>query len=195
MTPTPPSWAEALLRVILKPSDRDSVSGDLLEEYRDTIHPTRGQSAADSWYLTQVFAFMFRSARTSAMLLAAAFIARTALDWLAPPAEFHVRSAISTCLGIGILFATGLWASMRAGSLFAGTIAGVAATVFGALVSVVGAASLLAVWHDPATMAAIRASGGLGEVFELPIIMILPGAVLGTIGGMAGAAIMRLRSA
>ena len=64
----------------------------------------------------------------------------------------------------------------------------------GALISVVGAAGLLAIWHDPNTMAAIRASGGLAEVFELPIMMILPGAVLGTIGGLIGATIKRLHS-
>jgi hypothetical protein len=44
-------------------------------------------------------------------------------------------------------------------------------------------------------MAAIRASGGLGEVFELPIMMILPGAVLGTIGGVVCATVRRLRPA
>ena len=43
-------------------------------------------------------------------------------------------------------------------------------------------------------MAAIRASGGLGEVFELPVMMVVPGAVLGTIGGVVGATIKRLRS-
>ena len=59
----------------------------------------------------------------------------------------------------------------------------------------VGAAGLLAIWHDADTMAAIRASGGLSEVFELPIMMILPGAVLGTIGGVVGATIKRLHSA
>lgn len=194
MTATPPRWAEALLRVFLKPADFDSVSGDLLEEYRDTIHPVRGQSAADAWYAIQVLGFVLRSARVWAVLFAAAFITRTALDWFAPPVDFHARSTVSTFFGIGLLLATGLWASMRSGSLLAGTFAGVAATAIGALISVVGAAGLLAIWHDPGTMAAIRASGGLSEVFELPVMMILPGAVLGTIGGMVGATIKRLRS-
>jgi hypothetical protein len=146
------------------------------------------------WYWRQVVGFVFRSARIWAVLFAAAFIARTALDWLAPPFDFHARSTISTFVGIGLLFATGLWTSMRSGSLLAGTFAGVAATAIGAVISVVGAAGLLAIWHDPVTMAAIRASGGLGEVFELPIMMILPGAVLGTLGGMVGATINWLRS-
>ena len=33
--PTPPRWAEALLRSLVRPSDRESISGDLLEEYRE----------------------------------------------------------------------------------------------------------------------------------------------------------------
>jgi hypothetical protein len=38
----PPVWAKRLLRVVLKASDFESVSGDLLEEYRESIHPVRG---------------------------------------------------------------------------------------------------------------------------------------------------------
>jgi len=142
----------------------------------------------------QVLGFVSRSARVWAVLVGVAFVSRTALDWLAPPVDFHARSTVSTFLAVGILVAAGLWASWRSGSLVAGTIAGVAATAIGAVISVIGAAGLLAVWHDPDTMAAIRASGGLGEVFELPIMMILPGAVLGTVGGVVGATIKRLRS-
>jgi hypothetical protein len=63
------------------------------------------------------------------------------------------------------------------------------------MISVIGAAGLLAIWHDAETMAAIRASGGLGEVFTMPVMMIIPGAVLGTLGGVVGATIRRLRSA
>ena len=154
MTPTPPRWAEVLLRL----------------------------------------GVVARSARIWAVLFAAAFLTRTALDWLSPPVDFHARSTVSTLVGIGLLLAAGLWTSMRSGSLLAGTCAGVAATAIGALISIVGAAGLLAIWHDPATLAAIRASGGLGEVFELPVMMIVPGAVFGTIGGMVGATITRLRS-
>jgi hypothetical protein len=194
MTPTPPRWADALLRLFLRPADVDSVSGDLLEEYRETIHPVRGQAAADAWYARQVLGFVVRRVRIWAVLFAAAFITRTALDWLAPPVDFHTRSMVSSCLGIGLLLATGLWASMRSGSFLTGTCAGVAATAIGAAISVIGAAGLLAFWHDSSTLAAIRGSGGLGEVFELPVMMILPGAVLGTIGGIVGATITRFRS-
>ena len=195
MTATPPGWAEALLRVFLKPADCDSVSGDLLEEYRDSIHPVRGQRGADAWYVMQVLGFVSRSARVWAVLFGRRSSAERRSIGLRRPVDFHARSTVSTFLGVGILVAAGLWASWRSGSLVAGTLAGCAATAIGAVISVIGAAGLLAIWHDADTMAAIRASGGLGEVFELPIMMILPGAVLGTIGGVVGATIKRLHSA
>ena len=184
-----------LLRVVLKPGDFDSVSGDLLEEYRETIHPVRGQRRADLWYVMQVFGFVSPGARLGGSLFGAAFVVRTALDWFAPPLDFHTRANVSTELGVGILLATGFWAAWRSSSFVAGTIAGVEAAVIGGVVSIVGAAALLAIWHDPGTLAAIRGSGGLSEVFTLPLMMVLPGLVLGTIGGIAGATGKRLGSA
>jgi hypothetical protein len=195
MTANPPNWAEALLRVFLKPHDFNSVSGDLLEEYRDGIYPIRGQRGADLWYLRQVLGFVSRGTRMWAVLFAAAFVTRTALDWFVFPLDFHTRSTVSTVLGVGILVAAGLSASWRSGSFVAGTVAGVAVTAIGAVISVLGAAVLLGIWHDAETMAAIRGSGGLSEVFELPVMMILPGAVFGTIAGLVGATTKRLLAA
>jgi hypothetical protein len=195
MMATPPAWAEALLRLFLEPGAFDSVSGDLLEEYRDSIHPVRGQRGADVWYVMQVLGFVWRAARVWAVLFGGAFVTRAALDWRLPPSDFHTRSTVSTLLGVGILVAAGLWASWRSGSLVAGTVAGVAATAIGAIISVMGVAGLLAIWHDADTIAAIQGSGGLAEAFTLPVMMILPGAVLGTVGGLAGATIRMLRSA
>ena len=192
---TPPGWAEALLRLVLKPGDFDSVSGDLLEEYRESIHPARGPRRADLWYVTQVFGFVSPGARLFGALFGAAVVARTALDWFAPPLDFHTRASVSTELGAGILLATGFWAAWRSGSFVAGIVAGVATAVIGAVISIAGAAVLLAIWHDPGTLAAIRGSGGLGEVFTLPVMMVLPGLLLGTVGGIAGAAGKRLSSA
>jgi len=59
-------------------------------------------------------------------------------------------------------------------------------------VSTIGALGLLAVWHDPATLQAIEGSGGLGEVLLLPVLLIVPGLLLGTIGGIAGAVVHRV---
>ena len=38
-TTLPPQWSEPALRLFLKPEDRESVPGDLLEEYRLVVRP------------------------------------------------------------------------------------------------------------------------------------------------------------
>jgi len=45
---------------------------------------------------------------------------------------------------------------------------------------------MLALWHDPHTMAMIRASGGLEEAFMLPLFVTLPGTLCATAGAVAG---------
>src|SRR5262245_29028253 len=98
MRTAPPRWAEALLRIYLRPEAFATISGDLLEQYRDSILPARGQARADQWYVAQVLGFVFSAARLWATLFAGAFVARTALDWLRPTADFHLRSDVSTLL-------------------------------------------------------------------------------------------------
>jgi hypothetical protein len=188
---TPPAWAEALLRDVLHPVDGDSVTGDLLEEYRENIHPVRGPWRADVWYVGQVLVFVWRDARLCGTLFGLAFVARTALDWLVPTTDFYLRASVSTYLGITLLLTSAVLAARRSGSSAAGMIAGVATASIGAAVSIAGTAALLAIRHDPETMAAIAGSGGLGEAFTLPLMMVLPGFVLGIFGGIAG---RRLRS-
>lgn len=188
----PPRWAETVLCLLLAPRDRQTVSGDLVEEYRETIYPARGQLRADVWYLTQVAEFLWRDNRAWAALLSGSFLARTALDWLVPTIEFHTRSTMSTAVSAGILLSAGFWAERRSHALLAGALAGIATTLIAAIISVIGAASLLAMWHDPQTRAAIQSSGGLEEVFTLPVMMVVPGAFLGVLGGLVGAAVRKL---
>jgi hypothetical protein len=118
---TPPGWAETLRRVVLKPGDFDSVSGDLLEEYRESIHPVRGRRREDLWYVTEVLGFASRHARLWGVLFGAAVVSRNALDWFAPPLNFQTRAAVSTYLGIGLLVASGFCAAWRSRSVVAGT--------------------------------------------------------------------------
>ncbi len=191
----PPGWADAWLRAFLPAGDSESVSGDLLEQYRESVRPERGRRRADAWYVTQVLGFVWRSARPWAALFAVAYLVRTAMDWLMPPADFHTRANVSTLLGAGILLLAGFWAASRSGSVAAGPAMGVAIAAVAAPIEVLGAVALLAGRHDPATMAAIRHGGGLAEALTLPLLMLLPGIVLGTIGGLLGAAVKRSRSA
>ena len=55
---SPPRWAEAALRALLKPRDRDTVTGDLLEEYREAVVPALGVFRARLWYLRQALSLM-----------------------------------------------------------------------------------------------------------------------------------------
>ena len=182
--PMPPRWAETLLHLALNSRDRATVSGDLLEEFRESILPTRGPWGADGWYIRQVMGFVVRSHVLPALVFSGAFVARTALDWLQPPADFHTRSLISTLVATSILLVSGFFASWKSGAILAGGLAGIATTTLAALLSTIGALGLLAIWHDPTTLQAIEGSGGLGEVFLLPLMLIVPGVLLGTIGGV-----------
>jgi hypothetical protein len=122
-------------------------------------------------------------------LFGVAVVVRTALDWFAPTHDFAVRSALSTLVGVSLLLGAGFWAAWRSGAFVSGLLTAVLTAAIGAVISISGAVGMLAVFHDPQTMSAIEGSGGLGEVFTLPIMMLVPALILGTIGGALGAAV------
>ena len=185
----PPRFADAVLRLLLPPHDRDAVSGDLLEEYRESIYPVRGRVRADVWFGTQVLGFLWRDNRLWAALLGGALVTRTALDWLVPTVNLQSRSTITTVLVIGILLCAGFSAAWRSNSPWTGLFAGIMSVFIAAIISMVGATGLLVFYHDRQAFAAIHASGGLGEVFILPMTLVGPGALLGAVGGAFGYAV------
>ena len=184
---SPPRLAEIILRAFLTEQDFESVSGDLLEEYRESVYATRGALRADLWHLTQVLGFAWRDASGWAIVFAVVFLARTAMDWHMPTADFHTRSVVSTLAGVGIFLAAGFRGGSRSGWSAAGAVVGLATAGLALPVQLFGASVLLTVWHDPSIVAAIRSSGGLEEVFTLPLMTVLPGILFGAIGGALGA--------
>jgi len=52
--PNPPDAAEMILCALLPPASVETVTGDLLEEYRDRRVPAVGGLRADWWYIRQV---------------------------------------------------------------------------------------------------------------------------------------------
>ncbi|HEY6331988.1 MAG TPA: hypothetical protein VI756_21850 [Blastocatellia bacterium] len=168
-------------------------------QYRDSILPVRGSARADRWYLRQVLGFAARKTLPWAVLFAAVFLARGALDVLLPPpldertADFHTRSLLTTYPSIGLLLVAGFWAGWRSGSFFAGVAAGLATVALASALTTAGNVIFLAFWHDAGTMSAIRASGGVGEMFLMPAMLIEAGGALGGIGGLAGAGATRFR--
>jgi hypothetical protein len=67
----PPRWPEFLLRRLLRPTDRESTTGDLLEEYRVAREPALGRFRADLWYSRQVLGFLWRAIWPEVLVLAA----------------------------------------------------------------------------------------------------------------------------
>ena len=67
----PPRWAETILQCLLNPSDRDSIVGDLLEEYRAARRPSLGAVRANGWYVVQVLSILWRLIQPAALVLAA----------------------------------------------------------------------------------------------------------------------------
>ena len=110
-SPRPPAWAETALRCLLPPRNRDTVSGDLLEEYREVIVPGRGVVRANLWYLRQVVSFvtpaLTRSKREASMRwivfgtvsLAVALVALVRSN-LAPPVGLMVAAPLTLMLAL-----------------------------------------------------------------------------------------------
>jgi hypothetical protein len=182
----PPQWAEALLRVMLKPEDRESVPGDLLEEYRETIVPTRG-SAADRWYVRQVASFILRPSWIWGGIIGAALAIRYLFDTRVPPADYVLRATVLTYTIMAASLLTGFSTAWRGRSLMAGTIVSFSAATIGALISIVATGMMLAIWHDPTTLDAWRRSGGLDEaLIDVPLKLIAIGVTLGFAGALFG---------
>jgi hypothetical protein len=133
--------------------------------------------------------YAWRSAGVWATLFAASFLVRTAIDWRLPTTDFHLRSTVSTSLAFGIFLLAGFWAGWRSGSVRGAAIVGLVTAAFAVPLQIIGDLLLVALWHDPATLTAIRGSGGLAEVFTLPLMTMLPCALISALGGMFGAMI------
>ena len=182
-TSTPPAWAEAILRVMLPPEHRENVSGDLLEEYRESVLPARGASGADLWYLRQTAGFVLRATWWWGALSAAAVLTRSAFDWFVPPETFVERASATTYTAIALFLAAGFFTSWRTRSMRAGILAGITTGILSALLALAGSLIMLSVWHDERTLWAIDRSGGLEEVFTLPFFIIVPGTIIAALGG------------
>jgi hypothetical protein len=51
------NWGDFALRFLVRRRDRDTISGDLLEAYREDVLPSKGALGARLWYARQIVSF------------------------------------------------------------------------------------------------------------------------------------------
>jgi len=195
----PPSWAQELLTWLVPLSSEESIPGDLLEEYREAVRPSRGRWRANLWYLRQVAGFLCRLAWMFVMLNAAALILRTIFDTFAPPGfaphSYQLRSSLSTYAAVGTFLLAGCYAGYRMGRANAGTLAA-STTSAGGHALALGFGVVLfytVIRHDPAKLNVFYVTGGWGEAIGMPVIITIIAAPLGLLGGFCGEYVSRLR--
>ena len=183
-TTRPPQWAEALLRLLLKPEDRESVSGDLLEEYCQSAVPERGKGA-DAWYVRQVGWFVLRACWLPGVFIGSALVGRYLFDTLVPTRDFAQRSRIMSWAIIAVCLLGAFRTSLRTRSIRAGLLTSILSGALGGVISILGGLVMAAV--RPGILDEWRHTGGVDEVFlVVPLIMVWVGVVMGTIGSLAG---------
>jgi hypothetical protein len=189
-TTLPPRWAETLLRLMLPAKDRDSVSGDLLEEYRASIVPSLG-GRADRWYIRQVGGYVLRRTWLWGALAAFILVTRLAVDVLAPihytPHVVPLRGAVTSWTLIAVVALGPAWQAWRTGHLRSGLLVALVTAWIGGVLTCAGTLACLAIWHDPAAMRAIQGSGGLDEaIWGMPILLTPIALMFGVPGAVAG---------
>ena len=136
---SPPRWAQALLKSLLKPSDSESVPGDLLEEYRDVRRPSLGRLRADAWYVEQMFSVLWRVAWPC-------LVAIIAVRILSFPLPREWNPGLAPAPGLSLLDAlvfvwAGYYGSQRTGRFSTGIVTSAVTSLLGFTMFLIAAAA------------------------------------------------------
>jgi signal transduction histidine kinase len=119
-----------LLRLLVRRRDRETISGDLLEEYREHVLPTKGRRAARFWYVRQILSFVSPPAwgLVIGVVLGALQLADTAFEPLSDDTAGAMMRILATMLVLWTLasIAAGRPSRRFRDALVAGALAGVA---------------------------------------------------------------------
>jgi hypothetical protein len=165
---------------LLRPADRESIAGDLLEEYREVRRPALGAVRADAWYIKHVVSVLWRLVWP----FASAVIAVTALSF---PLRWSWNHSIVQAPAVSVLdgliyllagyYGSQRTALVRTGIITAGATSILAVTAFLAVAAIGRPSLLLAPFEKP-------------FIFVIVLVLLLIafgyGAVLGSIGGVIG---------
>ena len=178
--PNPPRVAQALLRLLVRPSEFECIPGDLLEEYREAKRPSLGRLRADIWYVKHVLSVLVH-------LVWPCVFAIVALRLLTFPIPRGWNPSLVQAPGVSLLDAlvfvwTGYYATQRTHRIATGVLAAGVTSVLGVLVFFV--------------YAGITTPGLLLAPFEKPFIFVIVsvalaialgfGIVFGSAGALAG---------
>jgi hypothetical protein len=149
----PPRWLETVLQRCLPARDRETISGDLLEEYREVQVPRLGPMRANIWYMRQLISFLvarsFGGSTMRASLTWMCLLTALAGVWLAVMEQvlkhpgYAGRSAIAACIVIQGL-ATLLFLMWHGHPIFRVIVQAGAVGVF-----VLGAAAIIRILNAP----------------------------------------------
>lgn len=177
----PPRWIEATLRALLRPSDRESISGDLLEEYREGRRPMLGAFRANMWYAEQVVSVLWPliwpfALTMAGLSLAPLFVMR--IQWnvsLVPAPRVSLLDAL-------VYVWAGYHASRRTGLIKTGAIAAAATSFIGFTVTFTSFAI-----QAPRLLMAPFSSPFIFVILSVMLLLALgTGVVVGTVGGIIG---------
>lgn len=137
-TTNPPRWAQALLGSSLRPSDFESIPGDLLEEYREVRRPSLGRLRADAWYIKHVLSVLWR-------VMWPCVIAIATLRFIAFPLPSGWNPSLVPSPGVSLLDAlvflsAGYYGSQRSGRLSTGIVVAGSTSFLGFTMFLVNAA-------------------------------------------------------
>lgn len=185
-TSAPPARAQDLLALVTPVRDRDSIIGDLLEEYSETVLPERGLAAARWWYRRQVWGFVWRACHPAGTQLGGYLSGRLLLDIVTPSGPLAARETITACLALALYALWGFRAGRRTGRAASGAVVATAATLLG-VAQVMMLALLIAGLAGPWVRPHPAAWAGLIHGFDQPIVpMLLLGGIIGSLAAALG---------
>jgi hypothetical protein len=191
-TLNPPAWAQALLNSLLPDATQESVSGDLLEQYRESALSSRAR--ADRWYVKQLLGFLWRLCALFVVLRVAAVLGRDVVDAFWPPQfwavahAYQARSAFTTYAAILTYLLAGMTGAFRSGRVQTGIVAAVATHVltYAITVSCELPFYFAVIRPDATRLNIFEVTGGWGEQLGLDFVVLPVVVAIAALGGLAG---------
>ena len=189
-TANPLRWAEVLLRLFLARRGRNRVgrSDRGVREEHPIPRVAGGARTSGSRGRSPVSPGARRGAW--GLLVCVSMTARGVWDTFAPPLDgnWGPRSAFTTYWVIALFVFAGAWVARRTGRALSGPLAALATHIIGILIGVPFRIALfvIAIQPDPKRLELFYATGGWGEEWGIPLMLVPVVLVLGTLGGVVG---------